>query len=250
MIGDRDEHGDLMRFIIAVSCFLLCLVVTTLHGADLPPLEGVVEPKELVNFSSHVPGVLEEVKVERGGWVRKNQILARLKSGVESAAVKLAEARVDFATRKLDRNLKLYSKKLISIHAKDEIETEILLAKLELNEAKERLDLRTVRSTVDGVVVERLGAPGEYVGEDHFLTVAKINPLCVEVVVPVLYYGAIKKGAQASVQLEEPVGGEHKAKVTIVDQVIDAASGTFRVRLEIPNPKRKLPAGLKCTVTF
>jgi len=32
--------------------------------------------------------------------------------------------------------------------------------------------------------------------------------------------------------------------------VIDAASGTFGVRMELPNPKFRLPAGLKCRVAF
>ena len=42
----------------------------------------------------------------------------------------------------------------------------------------------------------------------------------------------------------------HTAKVTVVDRVVDAASGTFGVRLELPNHALKLPAGLKCTVGF
>ncbi len=46
--------------------------------------------------------------------------------------------------------------------------------------------------------------------------------------------------------LDAPVGGSYPAKVVIVDQVIDAASGTFGVRVELPNPKLELPAGLKC----
>jgi multidrug efflux pump subunit AcrA (membrane-fusion protein) len=41
------------------------------------------------------------------------------------------------------------------------------------------------------------------------------------------------------------VGGVYKAKATIVDKVVDAASGTFGVRLELPNPDYKLPPGLK-----
>jgi len=40
------------------------------------------------------------------------------------------------------------------------------------------------------------------------------------------------------------------AKVTVVDRVVDAASGTFGVRLELPNPNYRLPAGLKCKVPF
>jgi multidrug efflux pump subunit AcrA (membrane-fusion protein) len=38
--------------------------------------------------------------------------------------------------------------------------------------------------------------------------------------------------------------------VSIVDRVIDAASGTFGVRLTMPNPGHAVPAGLKCMVEF
>jgi len=229
---------------------LILLLTTTVGATELPPLEGLVEPNDLVEFSSQVPGILEQVTVERGARVHRGQVLARLKSGVETSAVRVAEARVEFGKRKAVRNSELYKKQLISIHDKDELETEIQLAELELDEARERLALRTILSTVNGVVVERTGAPGEYVGEEPFLTVAQLDPLNVELVVPVEYFGMISLGAMAQVQLEAAVGGQHQAKVVIVDQVIDAASGTFGVRLELPNPKLKLPAGLKCQVVF
>lgn len=229
---------------------LILLLATTVGATELPPLEGLVEPNNLVEFSSQVPGILEQVTVERGARVRRGQVLARLKSGVETSAVRVAEARVEFGKRKAVRNSELYKKQLISIHDKDELETEIQLAELELDEARERLALRTILSTVNGVVVERTGAPGEYVGEEPFLTVAQLDPLNVELVVPVEYFGMITLGSKAQVQLEAAVGGQHQAKVVIVDQVIDAASGTFGVRLELPNPKLKLPAGLKCQVVF
>jgi len=38
--------------------------------------------------------------------------------------------------------------------------------------------------------------------------------------------------------------------VTVVDKVMDAASGTFGVRLALPNPDLALPAGLKCKIRF
>lgn len=40
----------------------------------------------------------------------------------------------------------------------------------------------------------------------------------------------------------------HRARVTVVDRVVDAASGTFGVRLALPNPGHRIPAGLKCKV--
>jgi len=236
----------MVRLIIA----LLLVMQTVAAAEELPPFEGLVEPRELVDFSSQVPGILEKVNVERGDWVKKGQVLARLKAGVEKSLVGVAQARVEFARRKLVRNEVLYNKKLISIHEKDELETEIKMAELELREANERLALRTIRSTVTGVVVERLGAAGEYVGEEPFITVARINPLSVELVIPDRYLGEIKVGQMAEVKLHEPVGGTYPAKVVIVDRVIDAASSTFGVRLSLPNADLKLPAGVKCQVLF
>jgi RND family efflux transporter MFP subunit len=229
---------------------LLCMLAATARAGELPPFEGLIEPREVVNFGSPVPGILEKVMVERGDRVEVGQVLARLKSGVEAAALRTAEAKVDFGQRKSQRNEELTRKKLISVHEKDEIETELQLARLMVAEAREQLELRAIRSTVRGVVVKRTGSPGGYVGEEPFLTVAQIDPLNVELVIPVQFIGAIKEGAVAKVLPDEPVGGEYRAKVVIVDKVIDAASGTFGVRLELPNPQHKLPAGLKCRIVF
>ena len=52
------------------------------------------------------------------------------------------------------------------------------------------------------------------------------------------------------VMLETPSGGTHAAQVVIVDPVVDAASGMFGVRLELPNPEKALRAGLSCRVRF
>jgi hypothetical protein len=40
------------------------------------------------------------------------------------------------------------------------------------------------------------------------------------------------------------------ATVTLVDKVLDAASGTFRVRMRLPNRDGSVPAGLRCKVEF
>ena len=93
-------------------------------------------------------------------------------------------------------------------------------------------------------------ASGEYVSEADTIRVVEIDPLYVEVVMPIEQFGSIRKGMTARVFPEQPIGGEYTATVTIVDQLVDAASGTFGVRLELPNKDRKVPAGLKCGIEF
>lgn len=219
-------------------------------SAQEQDLDGLIEPYDVVEVSSRVPGILDEVTVERGDLVEKEQVLARLKDSLEKIAVKLARARVEFSTRRAERNEELYQAQLVSVHEKDELETEILINKLQVEEVVEILSMRTIRSPIKGVVVERSRAPGESVGADPILTIARIDPLNVEVIVPVERFGTIAKGMRAEVRPEAAVGGMYVGEVVIVNQVIDAASGTFGVRVELPNPDYKLPAGLKCKVRF
>lgn len=229
---------------LALAC---ALAPGTAHGQEF---ECLVEPYADVAVSSAIPGILDEVRVERGDTVEKGQVLATLKSDLERAALDLARARVEFSERKARRNDELYRRQMISIHEKDELETELELLRFELREAEEQLRLRTIASPLDGVVVERLFSPGEYVAEQPFLRVARIDPLRVEVAIPATLHGKIRVGTAARVTWTSPDRGTHPATVTVVDPVVDAASGTIGVRLELPNPGHRLPAGARCTVRF
>lgn len=245
----------MMQALRAITVLVLLFFSTAeLYALDNggEDMDCLLESNDVVEVSSQVSGILEEVMVERGDMVKKGQVIARLKSGVEMAAVEQARARVEFNTRKAARNKELYLKQLISIHDEDELATELLLADLQLSEANERLELRIIYSPLQGVVVERFVSPGEYVGEGEgaILKIASYDPLYVEVIVPFERFGTIDKGMRAMVMPEQPVGGVYTATVIIVDQILDAASGTFGVRLELENPSHRLPAGLRCEVRF
>ncbi len=81
------------------------------------------------------------------------------------------------------------------------------------------------------------------------LTLAKIDPLRVEVILPVRLYGELHRG-MAGVVTPVGMGGHYNATVTVIDRVFDAASGTFGVRLTLRNPKEAVPGGIRCHVAF
>ena len=124
------------------------------------------------------------------------------------------------------------------------------IEELELLRSKASLARRSIRSPIDGIVVNRMVQPGERVDEAPILELAQVNPLSVEVIVPTALFGRIQPGMSVSVMPEEPIGGVRTAEVVIVDRMIDAASGTFRVRADLPNPELALPGGLRCQVRF
>jgi multidrug efflux pump subunit AcrA (membrane-fusion protein) len=114
--------------------------------------------------------------------------------------------------------------------------------------AQAQLAQRTIRAPLAGVVTERLSAPGELVDQKPLLRIASIDPLRVDVLVPAAAFGQIEPGRKASVVPELFNRSSHVAVVKTVDRVVDAASNTFRVRLELPNPSGALPAGLRCKI--
>lgn len=212
----------------------------------------LLEPFMVVNVGSPVDGVLEEVGADRGHLVRKGQVVAKLQSGVEAAAVELARSRVEFDKRKVERNETLFQKQLISEQERDEMLTDARLHEGELKRDLESLKLRTIVSPINGVVVERKLAPGELIRADKsvVMRLAQIDPLSVEVIAPAELFGTLRVGMVGQVNLAPYVAGTHQARISVVDRLIDPASGTFWVRLQLPNPEFKIPAGIRCKVKF
>jgi len=180
--------------------------------------------------------------------------------------VKSAEAKLELATKKEKRAEDLARQNFISTNAVEEARTERQLAESELKVARENqrlaelemhrssevLGMRTLRSPVNGVVVDRYLKQGEFATtnvKDPILRIAEIDPLNVEVILPASLYGSVQQGDRAEVSPETPAG-KYVARVRVVDRVINAASGTFGVRLELPNEKQLIPAGAKCRVKF
>ena len=200
----------------------------------------------MVDLATSVSGIVKVVNVDRGDIIKTGQILAQLEAEVEKANVAHSRARVEFSSKKHHRMQELYKEQMVSAQQMEEAKTENDLAVAELRKATEMLNQRTVYSPFNGVVVERYVSPGELVEGKKVIKVAQINPLRVEVIAPIAMLGEFKMGAKMQVVPEGPVAGPFEARVHLVDRVIDAPSGTFRVRLALPNPRYQISAGVRC----
>lgn len=269
--------AEYKRAFTGVTAGLLMALAAEAGAAGDEIFDCVIQPAEVVELSSSVSGIIGTIDVDRSDPVEKDQVVAQLQSDVEQAQVELSRQRAGFdgeivskraslafAKRKQQRTQKLFNKKAIPFHVLDEAKTDAILAatelrnaeqnkrmaELELERAQATLALRTVRSPVSGVVVERLKSPGEFVEDKPILRIAQLDPLRVEVIVPVDKYGTISTGMRAEVTPELARKRTYIAEVSIVDKVVDAASGTFGVRLELPNPGNYIPGGLRCSLIF
>lgn len=233
----------------------------------------LIEPFRVSEVGSPTIGVIDSTAVDRGERVRAGQVLATLRSSVERqllsvaqskaeaiGELRAAQANADLARQKLGRAKDLANQQFISHQALEQARAEAIVAENRLTQAREQrqvyarehnlaqaqLEQRTIRSPISGVVVERYLAAGERVEEKPIYRIAVVNPLRVEVVLPAKAYADVRHGMNVMVTPEFPGAGPRQAKVTLVDRVIDGASNTFRIRLELPNADFSLPAGLRC----
>lgn len=260
-----------------VAIQVLCLIFSISSNAA----DCLIEPPQIVDLASPVTGMLDKVLVKRADRVSKGQVLATLESRAEQAASELArfksvqvgprqmaESKIEFAKRKFTRRQAMSNEKLMAAQDRDDAEAELRLAESELQVASENrqiaklehqqqsslLNLRTIRSPFEGVVVDVLSFPGEVVepgsNKKSVVKVAQLDPLKIQVVLPKDAFGTVLSGTSVEVLPEIPAKARYTAKVKSVDRLIDAASGTFVVLLELPNPKLEIPAGVKCKANF
>jgi len=272
-----DNYRPQLRPLDWIALLILVAMILASPRARSAELDCLIKPEMYVELSSPVESVLEELLVEIGDSVVTGQPLAQLEASVERARVRLARLQAkslsDVANGKEQlRYAKQYHQRMkdllvqnsVSQYEADKAETEVALAQIELNKAEEQrriaqvnlelaqsqLALRTIRSPIDGIVVDRYAMVGESVAGRIIMKLAKVHPLKVELIVPTEYFGLIRRGMEVEIHPEQPANQVFKATVTIVDQLIDPASGSFTVRMELPNPDDKLVGGVNCFASF
>ena len=268
-------HRTYVRVMLASLWSLCGLAATQPSAAGSGALDCMIQPHQVVQVGSAAAGVIERILFDRGDMVERGQPIVLLNASVERAALAVARERAtqggavraadgaqDLALRELERSKELYEDNFVSKTYLDKQRAEVQMAGGRSDEAKERrklstrevdlaaaqLEQRTIRAPIAGVVVERFMSPGEYVDQKPVLRLAAIDPLRVDVLVPAAAFGQVEVGMKGSVVPELFNRNRYVATVKTVDRVIDAASNTFRVRLELPNPDGALPAGLRCKV--
>ena len=266
--------------IVASGVLLVATLNTPAIADDAMPeelLDCLIEPWVVSDVGSPVQGILSTLLVDRGETVKRGQPIAELESGVEQAAVALAAARADTQSEIQAREAELqlaelekarlddlFAQKMITTQQRDESTARFRIASAALVQAKEALNVqqlellrtqrqyarRTLKSPVDGVVVSRSAFAGEFVYDNPVMTIAALDPLRVEVMLPARLFGSIQVGDQAQLNPEITDSSALISTVDVVDATLDSRSGTFGVRLVLPNPDHEIPAGQRCTIAF
>lgn len=213
---------------------------------DIEATSCLVDPGRSSTMSSEVPGIIDEIRVDSGDRVEKGDTLFTLKRDVEEASLELENTRAQYAQRTLQRNQRLIEKGILSESERDQISTELSLARLQANQAQAQLNEMVGEAPFDGVIASVESEEGEFIDNAPILELVQLDPLRIDLVMPLEAFNQYEIGDELDIHLAAPVEKAVSAEIERIDSVIDPSSGTFGIRLRIDNHDGEYPAGISC----
>lgn len=223
---------------------------------------GTVTPVRTVDLHPQTTATIRQVHIREGQFVKEGQVLFSLDDRADRANVARAEAQVaqNRATladleRQYKRSQELASQNFLSQSAVDSLRSQVEAARalVQSNAAAARASqvsasYTTIRAPMPG----RVGAidihPGALVQPTTSLTtITQLDPIDVSFNLPESSLGSVLAAQRAGkVVVEASVGAEGKpvtGELKFVDNAVDPAAGTIRVKAQFGNPDSNLWPG-------
>ena len=246
-------------------------------------ITGTLQPLRTVNVGSQVSGVVSELNADFNSVVRQGEVIARLDPSLFQVQVDLQAAAVDRQLGEiknqemqlenekvaLDRAQMLFDKGLVTEQALEQARLQVGMrttqvdaaqkmlktAQANLDQARLNLGYTTIRSPIDGVVINRLVDEGQAVQSSmnvaQFFTLATdLRNLRLEASVDEAEIGRIRPGMTAEFSVDSY--GERMFRGTVETVTLNAQTSnnvvTYPVWISVPNPDLMLRPSMTANV--
>jgi len=211
---------------------------------------GIVQANTTVDVAFEVPGKVVTVGPDEGQSVRAGQPIASLDPTEYRFSVEQASAQADRAAGDRDRNQALLTSGSIAPADMDHLQSAARQSAAAAGLAKKRLDDTRLVAPISGVISRRAIEVGATVapGQPVF-TIVALDPVRVRVGVPEADVGHVTEGAAATVRIPA-LDASFAGRVTLVGVAADPATRSYTVEISVPNPARRLRAGMVAEATI
>ena len=230
---------------------------------------GTVQATNMVTVRSRVDGQIEKVGFEEGQMVRAGDLLVQIdpapfQAALDQAKAKLAqdEASLTNAKQDLERTAVLSKQGNATQQLLDQrtanvasLTAQVQADKAAIDSAKVQLDYTTIRSPLTGRAGFRLVDPGNIVhanDQNGMLTITQLQPISVIFTAPEDQLPAINDELKSGPLKLSAFSSDGKrllgeGTLKLLDNQVDPASGTIRMKASFDNRDNALWPGLSVT---
>ncbi|MCB5201064.1 efflux RND transporter periplasmic adaptor subunit [Neorhizobium sp. T786] len=209
---------------------------------------GDGEAIQSVTVMPQATGTINEILVSSGDEVKKGQVLARLDDEEQVVLRDQAEVLLRSAREKADsyRNLRSFSR-LEVLDAQIAEET----AQLALTTVELALKRRSIVAPIDGIVgIVAVNIGDNVTTASNVVSIDNRSELLVDFWAPERFAVQVKPGMPVEASSVSRAGQIFEGSVESIDNRVDPASRTIRLRARIPNGEDQLRAGMSFGVTM
>ena len=226
---------------------------------------GTVRAGQEASLTFRVGGKVEEIMVEVGDRVKKDQVLAQLdpydyELSVKNTESNLKSARAAYKNSESNyqRNKPLYENRSISKVELDEYETQrnsdraqVEALEAQLAQARNQLAYTSLKAPFGGFIsAKEIDEFENVISGQPIFTLVDPGELKVDAGIPESLITRVREGEAVSVKLESLPGTELAGVVSEVGVALDTSTGTYPVTVKISNPSPEIRPGMAAEVTF
>ena len=212
-----------------------------------PTLNAVGSLKAVngVTISTDLSGIVAEIAFQSGAHVKKGELLVKLDSQQEEAALRMAEARRDLAKLNVDRQRELISSGAVAKSTLDEAESLYQQAIAAVDEARALIARKNIKAPFDGRLGIRQVDLGQYLDVGTpIVQLESIDPVHVEFALPQQNLGEIAVGKELRLKAAGLDGDEFTGEITAIESRLDPATRNVTIQGTVSNPEHKLRPGM------
>ncbi|MBX2845353.1 MAG: efflux RND transporter periplasmic adaptor subunit [Saprospiraceae bacterium] len=208
-------------------------------------VQGSVKTKDDVMIYPEFSGVMTNLYVREGQYIRKGALVARVDDGGMKQQIAQQEVQLDLAKTTYERQKRLWDQNIGSeiqyLQAKSNVESlEKAIAAMQ-----SQLSKVNVYAPFSGIVEEVITKQGQVVspGATPLFRLVNLGTMYVEAEVPESYLPKIKRGTQVEVEFEA-LDRKYNSTVRRINNTINPNSRSFIVEVNVPNKDRLVKPNL------
>jgi membrane fusion protein (multidrug efflux system) len=195
---------------------------------------GTLEAENEVDLVARTSAPIVEIRVEEGDAVRAGQVLARLDEIENRAELEIARVALNEATLAYERANTLKDENLISPEIYEQTLSDYESARAQVDAGQIQLDYTVIKAPFKGLIIARYVKLAEQVGPGSALfRISDFDPLLCPVQVPERDLPHIRVEQSGYITVEPYPNERFDASVLRISPVVNAATGTIKVTLEV-----------------
>lgn len=206
---------------------------------------ATLEAEEEAMVVAKVQGIVRDLNIEEGDYVKQGQVMARLEDEQLAIEATRAKATMDRLYNEFQRNKELFDRKLISAEQYENSKFEYESQKAAYDLAQLKVEYSQIKAPISGVISQRLIKIGNMVNANQeVFKITDFDPLLAVLHVPEHEMNKIKKNQETAIEVDAISNQTFTGRVLRISPVINPETGTFKVTVVINDESRRLKPGM------